>query len=191
MVVAVLGAGGHGQDVAAIVRATGHAVEFFDDDPALGFRPCADADRFLIGVHDSRTRARMDRPSAESFISTHPAALVDPSVVVDYGTVIGAGAVVGVGVTTGRHVHVGQGSSLVRTSCGDYVTISPGAVVCGDVELAEGVMVGAGAVVSNLCTVGEYAVIGAGAVLPPRTVVPAGAVWVGNPARPLRDEVAA
>lgn len=186
--IAILGAGGHGMDVAAIVRATGQDVEFFDDDPASGFPPCSSApDAFLLGVYDSRVRAHMDRPARESYIATHPAAVVDASVIVDYGTVIAAGAVLGNGTTLGRHVHVGQTASLVRVSCGDYVTISPGAVICGDVTIGEGVMIGAGAVVSNLCDIEPYAVIGAGAVLPPRTRVPAGAVWVGNPARPLRE----
>ena len=186
MTVAILGAGGHGLDVASIVRATGQDVAFYDDDEAKGFPPVSEApDAFLIGVYDARVRAHMDRPSRESYIATHPAAVVDPSVIVDYGTVIDAGAVLGNGTTLGRHVHVGQNASLVRVSTGDYVTISPGAVICGDVTIGEGVMIGAGAVVSNLCDLEPYSVLGAGAVLPPRTRVPAGAVWAGVPARSI------
>ena len=174
--------------MASIVRATGQDVEFYDDDPDKGFPPCCEApDAFLLGVYDSRVRAHMDRPARESYIATHPDASVDSSVVVDYGVVISAGATLGNGTTLGVHVHVGQNASLVRTSCADYVTISPGAVICGDVLIGEGAMIGAGAVISNLCEIGPYAVIGAGAVLPPRTNVPTGAVWAGVPAHPIRE----
>lgn len=188
--IAILGAGGHGLDVASIVRATGQEVEFYDDDPTKGFPPCWEApDAFLLGVYDSRVRARMDRPAHESYIATHPDAVVDSSAIVDYGCVIGAGAVLGNGTTLGVHCHVGQNASLVRVSCGDYVTISPGAVICGDVFIGEGVTIGAGAVVSNLCELEPYSVLGAGAVLPPRTRVPRGAVWAGVPARSIVGEM--
>lgn len=185
--VAVLGAGGHGSDVAAIVRATGETVEFYDDDPTHGFPPCTEPDGFLIGVYDPSTRAKMDRPAHYGYQAVHPSALVDPSVIAVDGLVVAAGAVLGNGVTLGPHVHVGQGSSLVRCDVGAYTTISPGAVICGDVKVGEAVLIGANATVANLCEIGDYSIIGAGAVLPPRTVVPRGSVWVGNPARPLRE----
>ena len=185
--VPILGAGSHGIDVAALVRGQGGEVEFYDDDPRLGYPPCSEApdDGFLIGVYDPTVRAHLDRRTEHGYFSVCEAAWVDDSVLSQGGLVVAGGAVLGNGVTLGRHVHVGQLASLVRCTVGDYTTVSPGAVICGDVTIGVGVLIGAGAVVSNLCEIGDGATVGAGAVLPPRTVVPAGEVWVGNPARAL------
>lgn len=51
--------------------------------------------------------------------------------------------------------------------------------------LKEGAFVGAGVVVLPGVTLGRFAVVGAGAVV--TRDVPDGEIWVGNPARKLRD----
>lgn len=187
--VAICGAGAHGTDIAAIVRDNGAEAEFYDDDPAVGYPPCNEAPgNCIIGVYDPVVRAHLDPGDEGGFMVVSAGAWCDDSALAKPGLVVAAGAVLGNGVTIGRHVHVGQAASLVRCSVGDYSTISPGAVICGDVTIGSASLIGAGAVVSNLCTIGDAVVIGAGAVLPPRTVVPDGAVWVGNPARPLYVE---
>jgi serine acetyltransferase len=187
--VTILGAGGHGHDVAAIVRACGyHFAGFLDDDRG---RPWSGlAGPYVFGVHDSLCRARRDFMDEPAVTLVHPSAYIEPGVVPGAGVVVGPRAVVGPGCVLGRHVHIGQMASLVRTECADYVTVSPGAIICGDVTIGEGATIGAGAVVSNLCHIGPYATVGAGAVLPPRTTVPTGAVWAGVPARPLHEEAA-
>ena len=41
MIVSIVGAGGHGRDLAEIAAALGHrVVAFYDDDASLGFPPC-------------------------------------------------------------------------------------------------------------------------------------------------------
>jgi len=182
----ILGAGGHGQDVGAIAAAAGLVVDGYLDDRLAG--PWSELDgSYVFGVHDPLTRARCDTFNHPAVRVMHPSAYVDPDAEVFPGTVIGARATVGNGCILGRHVHVGQGASIIRTRVMPYATISPGAVICGDVTIGEAAYIGAGAVISNLCTIGEYATIGAGAVLPPRTTVPPRAVWAGVPARPLRE----
>lgn len=184
--VTILGAGGHGRDVAAIAAACGVPVVGFLDDALGGAWSSLDG-CYAFGVHDSVTRARCDTKAFPARLLLHPSSYVEPDAYIDAGVVIGPRAVVGPGCALFRHTHVGQMASMVRTTAHRYVTISPGAVICGDVTIEEGASIGAGAVVSNLCEIGAYATIGAGAVLPPRTVVPAHAVWAGVPARPLRE----
>jgi acetyltransferase-like isoleucine patch superfamily enzyme len=117
---------------------------------------------------------------------------------------IGAGAV----LTIGDHV----GMSNATIVCLRAVTIGDGALVGGDariydtdfhsldaaerarpgnpgarrapVTIGPRAFVGAHAVVLKGADVGTEAVVGAGAVV--RGVVPAGEVWAGNPAAPLR-----
>lgn len=184
--VTVLGAGGHGQDVAAILQACGfHFAGYLDDKTGRPWSTLTGA--YVFGVHSSTDRARCDNFVATAVVAVHPSAYVDPRTEVEAGVVVGPRAVIGNDCHIGRHVHIGQAVTMVRTWLAPYVTVSPGAVICGDVHISEGATIGAGAVVSNLCEVGKYATIGAGAVLPPRTVVPARSVWAGVPARPLHE----
>lgn len=86
-------------------------------------------------------------------------------------------------VTLGAGTHVNYGVRAVRTRIGKHCTISPGAVICGDVTIGDRVLIGAGAVVCDRVTIGDGATIGAGAVVLPESYVPSGDTWVGIPAR--------
>ena len=66
---------------------------------------------------------------------------------------------------------------------GDYVTTGPAAVLAGCCRVEAGVLIGAGAVLAPEVRVRPEAVVGAGAVV--IRDVAAGAVVVGNPARPI------
>ena len=81
------------------------------------------------------------------------------------------------------HVHIGHDALI-----GDGCELAPGVVICGYAEIGEGVKIGANACVLPYKQVGAGARIGAGAVVTKN--VPAGEVWVGNPAsRMLIDGV--
>jgi UDP-3-O-[3-hydroxymyristoyl] glucosamine N-acyltransferase len=88
-------------------------------------------------------------------------------------TVVRRGAKVGPHVNVGHNVDVGED-----------------ALITGQCQIGGGARIGAGAVlwqsaaVANGVDVGEGATIGMGAMI--RADVPAGEVWVGNPARKLR-----
>jgi acetyltransferase-like isoleucine patch superfamily enzyme len=59
-----------------------------------------------------------------------------------------------------KRCHVGHDAVI-----GADVEIAPGAVICGDVVIEDGVHVGVNASVKHGVTIGEGAVIGAGAVV--------------------------
>jgi acetyltransferase-like isoleucine patch superfamily enzyme len=67
---------------------------------------------------------------------------------------------------------------------GQFVTVSPGAVVCGGTELGEGSVIGAGATIIEKVTIGAGSLVGAGALV--LEDVEPNVVVVGNPARFLR-----
>lgn len=112
------------------------------------------------------------------------------------------------GVVIGDNVHIGAGAVIARGSyrdttigngtkvdancfvahnvlIGENCLIVAGAEISGSVVLGDGVIIGPNVCIKEHVTVGDGALIGCGAVV--LKDVPAGQVWVGNPARYLRD----
>lgn len=106
----------------------------------------------------------------------HPTAIVNAFVTVDGGlrgpTRVGAEAFLM------AHVHIGHDAEI-----GARCELAPGTVIGGHAELGEGVRCGVGVLVKPFVKVGAGARLGMGAVV--IRDVPAGEVWVGNPARPV------
>ncbi len=67
----------------------------------------------------------------------------------------------------------------------DYVNISPGAILCGNVHIKQGAVIGAGCTIIEKVCVGENALVGAGSVVI-KDVEP-NSVVVGNPAHKIRN----
>lgn len=166
MILAVLGAGGHGLDIAAIADAAGHATYLLDDRYKPSHRCSTVADLpFVVGVNDPATRQTLAGCGTNPTTLLHPSATVDQTAIIGRGCVIGAGVHIGPGVWLGDHVHIGAGSTLTRTTVGAFTTISPGVDIAGDVTVGSGVLLGVGARVANLRSIGDNAVVGAGAVV--------------------------
>jgi carbonic anhydrase/acetyltransferase-like protein (isoleucine patch superfamily) len=68
----------------------------------------------------------------------------------------------------------------------EEVTLGHGAIVHGAV-VRKGALIGIRATVLDSADVGESAFVGAGALVTPRTVVPPRTLWLGAPARRVRD----
>ena len=82
-------------------------------------------------------------------------------------------------VTTGRH----------PTLVGDDVTVGHNVVLHG-CSVGNRCLIGIGAIVLDRCDLGDDCIVGAGSLLVPGTVIPAGHLALGSPAkvvRPLTD----
>jgi sugar O-acyltransferase (sialic acid O-acetyltransferase NeuD family) len=114
----------------------------------------------------------------------HPSAVIAPRHVFGAGVQVLAGAVLQTGVQLGDNVIVNTRASIDHDCViANDVMIGPGAVLCGQVRLAEAAYVGAGAVILPATHIGVRAVVGAGAVV--MRNVAAGTTVAGNPARPV------
>lgn len=204
--VIVVGAGGHGREVAHVLRARRQAglavpelIGFADDGAvdedliapfaphlgdivtAMGRHPGAGV---LGGVGNGRLRRRLvdDLPAASPVL--HPLADVGTDVRVGDGTVICSHVSVTTNVAVGRHVHLSRGAAIGHDAVlEDYVSVMPLAAVSGGVRLDEASFVGTGASIRQGVHIGAGAVVGMGAVV--LEDVRAGATVIGNPAREL------
>jgi serine acetyltransferase len=184
MTVHILGNGGHGRDLADIVRAAGAVPSMHDDD--LG-PPLPGDVSYLIGIADPHARAARDYPGNQPYSVRHPSVIGFAAC--GFGVVIGAGTTIGPDVTLGRHTHIGAGCTITRTTIGDYCQIAPGVDIAGDVTIGDRVFIGVGATIRNLVSIGDDVTVGAGAVV--LHDVPDGYTVAGIPAKVIHRRVAA
>jgi sugar O-acyltransferase (sialic acid O-acetyltransferase NeuD family) len=187
----IVGAGGHGRELAALVRSINECsprfdlVGFVDDAPdclpkdvlaRTGLRvlgvvedaPDA-ADCFVIGVgnpHERRSIAERLSGRIEAATLVHPRSELASSAELAAGAVMCFGTAVGPESSVGRHSHLNV-RAVVGMGCsiGDFVSLSPGSLIEDYVLTDESAFVGTGAVVCRSVRVGKSATVGAGAVL--------------------------
>jgi carbonic anhydrase/acetyltransferase-like protein (isoleucine patch superfamily) len=85
-------------------------------------------------------------------------------------------------------IHVSGGE--YQTLIGDFVTVGHAAVLHG-CRVADGCLIGMGARVLDGAHVGAGAIVAAGSLVPEGRVIPPGRVWMGLPARDVREVSAA
>jgi gamma-carbonic anhydrase len=95
-------------------------------------------------------------------------------------------------IQIGERVNIQDGAVIhctyqkTATIIGDRVSIGHNAIVHGCV-IEDEVLIGMGAIIMDGAQIGKNAIIGAGAVVTQNTIVPPGTIWVGNPAKYLKD----
>lgn len=192
-VIAVLGGGPHGQELASIAGRCGYKrVLFFDDDPDIE-RTHGSIGRYRdwaatrVGYVIGAAWPHVRRQITEQVARCRPSRLFDPDCTwmgakMGDGVVLAAGARIGPGVTLGAHTHVNLNATISRGCVvGEMVTVCPGANISGGVIVEDDVFIGAGAVVAHELVIGRGALIGAGAVVV-EDVKPFETI-VGNPGR--------
>jgi sugar O-acyltransferase (sialic acid O-acetyltransferase NeuD family) len=207
----IVGAGGFARETAAAVRAGNEVAPlwnllgFLDDDPALrgtvrGGIPILGATTELpedaaVVVCVGNPRAytvrqklvdRLALPAERYATIVHPAASVSAGCTVGPGSVLLAHAALTADVRVGAHVAVMPQAVLTHDDVvADFATIASGVRLGGGVRVERGAYLGAGSLIRESVLVGAWAQVGMGAVV--LHDVPPGQVWVGNPARYLRD----
>ena len=185
--IVVLGSGGHGRELADIVRdVQAHDAEvsllgvvddacpdlgvlarsgirFLGDSSALEDRAC----ELFIGVGAPAIRSQIAESFADPFGPLiHPTAIVGSGSRIGRGSVLAQRSIVTTNVVIGRHTHVNLAASISHDcSLGDFVTICPGVQITGSVDIGDRVFIGAGATVLPGVRICDDAVVGAGAVV--------------------------
>jgi sugar O-acyltransferase (sialic acid O-acetyltransferase NeuD family) len=209
--VVIIGAGGHGREVADILRhqtqTTGEAeaLGFIDENPDLhgqspdGLPVLGDwswfdgADRrdlaVICAVGSPKIcgrlveRARSIGLSFANVIS--PLAHISSFARLGEGVTIFPGVVINAGAFVDRHSILNVGVVISHdTTVGPYSNINPGVRLAGNVIVGEGCYIGMGASVIQGRTIGRWSVIGAGAVV--IHDVPPNVTAVGVPAMVIK-----
>jgi sugar O-acyltransferase (sialic acid O-acetyltransferase NeuD family) len=210
----IFGAGGHGREVLQLVRdinaagpqpawdCLGFLVDgtFLARAPAtVGGLPVLGDPAWLAAHPEVSVALAIGAPAARRLaarriralgsnpfpVLVHPRAWIGANVTLGEGTLVCAGAMLTVDITVGAHVHLNVASTLAHDDLlEDFVTLSPGVHVAGNVVLEEGAELGVGCAVIPRCTVGAWSVLGAGAVV--TGAIEADCTAVGAPARAVK-----
>ncbi len=95
-------------------------------------------------------------------------------------------------VQLGNKVNIQDGAVIhctyekTKTIVGNNTSIGHNAILHG-CTIEDEVLIGMGAIIMDNACVGKNSIIGAGAVVTQNTVIPEGTIWVGNPAKYLKD----
>lgn len=210
MKILIIGAGGHAQVIADIIRLQGHTVVgYLDDEPSLidqyidGVPVLGNIDTYssfsydkiVLGIGSNQTRASLrigrlkDIADGYWHQAIHPTAIIGNFTTIGVGTVVMAGVIINPHTEIHQHVIINTGA-IVEHGCliDSYAHVAPGVNLAGGVRIGAGTLVGIGTSVIPYQSIGTWSIIGAGAVV--ISDLPSNVTAVGVPAKVIscRDE---
>lgn len=190
--IVIVGAGGHAREVLDLVEAINQEVRRFEilgfvvepgyeqpgtminEMPVLGHFDWLEARKHEVkavcGVGFSAPRFRvvqkLEALEVEFVNLVHPRAILTRWVTMGYGVIVAAGCILTNQVRIGNHAHINRMSNVGHDNVlEDFVTVSPGVNLSGNVTLKQGAFIGTGASIIEGQTVGAWSRIGAGAAV--------------------------
>lgn len=202
---AIIGASGHGKVVAEIAQVIGYDdIQFYDDraDKLVSSYPFPvkgtvaqlleqkswNGSVFLaIGNNNVRQQLHLQFTQLGFRLATliHPAAIVSPSAILGEGSVAMAGAVVNAASVIGKGCILNTGCSVDHDcTLGDFVHVSPGTHLAGNVFVGNQSWLGIGSAVVQGLNICEQVQLGANTTVV-ADIKDAG-LYVGSPAKRIK-----
>jgi sugar O-acyltransferase (sialic acid O-acetyltransferase NeuD family) len=209
--VVIIGAGGHGREVAEILRHQSQRdnnfspLGFIDENPALAGKSVnglpvlgdwawfKDVDKrevaIICAVGAPRVNERLTRKACDLGFplvnAISPAAMVSPSALLGRGLIIFPNTVISTDCVLSDFCVVNVGATVSHdTKIGCYANINPGVRLAGNVTIGEGCYIGMGASVIQGTSIGDWTIVGAGAVV--LKDLPSNVTAVGVPAKIIK-----
>lgn len=202
----ILGAGGHGKviaDIALKMNQWKH-IKFLDDNEkvksVLGVdvvgateeanKYITNADIF-VAIGDNRIREdvqeRLIAQGASMPVLMHSSAVIGQDVEILSGSVVMANVVISPSVRIGKGCIINTGTIVDHDSIlMDYVHLSPGVSLAGNVKVGKGTWLGIGSTVINNTYITQECTIGAGAVVVKNISEPG--TYIGIPAKRIMNK---
>lgn len=126
--------------------------------------------------------------SDKMFTFIHPTAYVAPDVTIEAGSVIMPYVMISSHATISLNTLIMTGATIGHnTVTGKFNHIASQAVVGAYIKMGEGVHIGLNSTIREYLTIGSYSILGMGSVLTKNILEKE--VWVGNPAKKLRNTI--
>lgn len=198
--IAIIGAGGLGKEIRALVERTNDFAGFFDDRKDIKENYLGTVDEigdktlfdFLLALGSPRlkqsiaNRFREKEVTYANVVSNN--AVVSAQFLKGKGTIVCDGVVATVDCSFGSHILLNLNVTVGHdVLIGDYCSIMPGANISGGVTIGETTLIGSGAVILQGITIGSNVVVGAGAVV--TKDIPDNTTVIGIPARAMRNRI--
>lgn len=181
----IIGASGHGKVVAdiALKMDKWETIDFLDDNlsvkSSMGINVIGKSMEFInyiddydmfVGIGDNKVRKRIYKKLIEANASIplllHPSAVIGEQVHIENGTVVMAGVVINCCTKIGVGCIINTSSTIDHDNIiGDFIHISPGAHLAGNVYVDDESWLGIGSVISNNIGIYKECIIGAGSVV--------------------------